>query len=142
ELEEDRAQPNLLLPRRWGTPVRNQLVALLLTAVAPLAAASAAETETSWSAIQLTGSQIDCSSRFVNARWSLVEKDGVFTAVSEGNVQWRVSTRGLKPDGSGRIDLKDPKGRPAWFEFEPGHGPRKIRYNVANRACVWVLNPV
>jgi hypothetical protein len=118
------------------------LAALSLAAFAPFCTASAEQDETKWSAVQWVGPQRDCSGNLVNARWSIVEKAGVLTATSDGVASWHIRTRGLNPDGSGRVDFKDSRGRPVWFEFEPGRGPRKIRFNFRYRACVWLLNPV
>lgn len=119
-----------------------QLAAFFLAAFAPFCTASAEERQTRWSAVQWVGPQKDCSDRFSNTRWSIVEEEGVLIATSAGLARWSMSTRGLNPDGSGRVDLKNARGRPAWFEFEPGHGPRKIRYNIGYRACVWLLYPL
>jgi hypothetical protein len=52
-----------------------------------------------------------------------------------------VNTSSLNSDGSGRVNMKDANGKPFWVEFDPGRGPRKIRYNFNYRACVWLLNP-
>jgi len=125
-----------------GAHVKLQFAVLLLTACAPLGAASADEQEMKWSAVQIVGPQKDCFDMLSNERWSLVEKDGVLTGSQNGVKRWSVSTRGLNPDGSGRVETKTSTGRPGWIEFEPGRGPRKIRYNVNYRACVWSLNPV
>jgi hypothetical protein len=122
--------------------MKSQFAGLVLVALAPLAAASAEEQGTKWSAVQVVGPQKDCFDMLSNERWSLVEKDGVLTASMNGVKRWSISTRSLNSDGSGRVNTKDANGRPAWFEFEPGRGPRKIRYNVGYRACVWLLNPV
>ena len=125
-----------------GALVRLKFAVLILAVLAPLGAASADEQEPKWVAVQVVGPQKDCFDQLSNERWTLVEKDGVLSGIKSGVKWWSVSTRGLNADGSGRVETKSSTGRPGWIEFEPGRGPRKIRYNVNYRACVWSLNPV
>jgi hypothetical protein len=78
----------------------------------------------------------------MNVRWDIMEKGGSLLFQANNSVSvFKINISSLNPDGSGRIDVKDGKGRPAWFELEAGHGPRKIRANWGYRACVWLLTP-
>lgn len=117
-------------------------ITFALIAVSALHAASAEEGEIRWSAKQWAGPQWDCSESSMNTRWTIVEKDGLFVATSETFAQIRINTRSLRPDGSGRVTIKDARGRLGWVEFEAGHGPRKIYFNSAYHACVWLLYPL
>jgi hypothetical protein len=79
----------------------------------------------------------------MNVRWDITEKEGSLLFRANNNVSvFKIDISSLNPDGSGRIDIKDGRGRPARFELEAGHGPRKIRANWGYRACVWLLTPL
>jgi hypothetical protein len=118
------------------------LAAVFLIAIGSRGIASAQSGETRWVGVLSAGSARDCSTNTANIRWNIVEKDGEFIADSEQGRRWQVSTRNLKPDGSGRLGRTDAKGKPYWLEFEPGHGPRKILFNGLNQACVWTVTPL
>jgi|HubBroStandDraft_6_1064221.scaffolds.fasta_scaffold1231809_2 hypothetical protein len=95
-----------------------------------------------WTAVQTAGPQRDCWDGAMNVRWDIMEKGGSLLFQANNSVSvFKINISSLNPDGSGRIDVKDGKGRPAWFELEAGHGPRKIRANWGYRACVWLLTP-
>jgi hypothetical protein len=58
-------------------------------------------------------------------------KEQLLRGVPErGETQWEktviLNLKPLRPDGSGRISVKAPRGRTWHFDFEPGTGPRKI----------------
>jgi hypothetical protein len=95
-----------------------------------------------WQANQNRGPQWDCSERSENTFWKVTETDATLVVLSDDTGRYHIHIRRLNSDGSGRVAIKDTKGRSLWFEFDAGHGPRKIRFNVGNRACVWTLEPI
>jgi hypothetical protein len=114
----------------------------LITVVVPLTTASGEESR--WTAIQLAGIQRDCSSADYNVHWRIVETDRRITLQEDSRSSskgWRLDAGQLNPDGSGRINIVYHNGRPAWFEFAPGRGPRTIYFNHNYHACVWQLHP-
>jgi hypothetical protein len=81
----------------------------------------------------------------MNTRWVVVETAMRITLQADtrsSGTNWHMSTSGLNADGSGRISIMSRHGRPAWFEFEPGHGPRTIHFSYSYHACIWQLSPV
>ncbi len=102
----------------------------------------ALNTGTKWTAVLTVGTARDCFIGANNARWEITERDGKLSAVSEDKRgRWEIDTSGLSADGSGRVHLKDGKGKPMWVQLEAGHGPRNIYFNVNYQACVWQLMP-
>jgi hypothetical protein len=109
-----------------------------------LAVAPASADEVKWSAMQQAGAQWDCSPKYMNTRWMIVETGKRITLQADSRpsrVSWRLGTQELNPDGSGRINISYHGGRPAWFEFAAGHGPRMVQFNYNYQACVWQLHP-
>jgi hypothetical protein len=116
-----------------------QCLALLVSGMAP---ASAAETE--WIAVQHVGTARDCSVSMMNVRWRVSETARRITLQPDSkssDTGWRLKDPHLNPDGSGRILTSYHNGRPAWFEFTAGHGPRTVYFNYGYHACVWELHP-
>jgi hypothetical protein len=113
--------------------------------VLALGIAPASADVTNWDAVQWVGTQWDCSGREMNARWRIVESANRIVLQSDSRTSkysWSLSPRQLNADGSGRISISYHNGRPAWFEFAAGHGPRMIQFNYNYQACVWQLHPV
>ena len=48
----------------------------------------------------------------------------------------------LKADGSGKVRALNAKNREVTLDFDPGQGPRTIRYTPPYSVCVWSLIPV
>jgi len=116
-----------------------------LAALSLLAAAPATADDSNWTAVQWVGTQRDCSEKYMNVRWHISQTDRRITLQADSrsaHTGWRLSTRELNPDGSGRIEAPYHNNRTAWFEFTPGHGPRTIFFNYNYQACVWQLHPV
>ena len=68
-------------------------------------------------------------------------------AFSIPNAQWAtyqsftVDLAALKADGSGMVMTPRSPSRKTWFfEFEAGHGARKIRWGSLGGMCRWVFN--
>jgi hypothetical protein len=118
---------------------------LLFAALYLLASSSASADELVWSAVQWVGTQRDCSEKYMNVRWRIFETQSRITLQADSKSSqtgWQLSAHQLNPDGSGRINTSYHNGRPAWFEFAAGHGPRVIYFNFNYQACIWQLHPV
>jgi len=116
---------------------------LLLTVLVCLGATGPALADVyTWTANQNRGPQWDCAERAENAMWKISETDDAFVMQSDALGRMRINARHLNPDGSGRVEFKDTKGKPMWVEFDAGHGPRNIRFNSGYHACVWTLEPI
>ncbi|HTR86978.1 MAG TPA: hypothetical protein VMI56_21030 [Reyranella sp.] len=113
---------------------------LLLAALASPATAETVE----WTARQHAGTQWDCSAAAVNTHWRVTETAQRITLQSDNRSSdpgWRLKAGQLNPDGSGRIEIAYHNGRPAWFEFTAGRGPRTVYFNYGYHACIWELHP-
>jgi len=124
---------------RGMTKLTAQCLALLVLGVAPASAA-----EIKWVAVQRAGMQRDCSASLMNVQWRVSETAKRITLQADSRSSdkgWRLNAPQLNPDGSGRIVTSYHNGRPAWFEFTAGHGPRTVYFNYGYHACVWELHP-
>ena len=109
-----------------------------------LGVAPASADEINWSAVQWAGTQRDCSASNFNTRWRITETANRVTLQADtksSHPGWHLRASQLNPDGSGRIETSYHNGRPAWFEFTAGHGPRTIYFNYNYQACIWQLHP-
>jgi hypothetical protein len=72
-----------------------------------------------------------------------VEFDGdvLRTRATSGAPREYKLTQPLNADGSGRVTALNDKNRPVTLEFEPGSGPRTIRYSPAWSPCVYSWIP-
>jgi hypothetical protein len=131
--------------------IRTTLSAVLFTLGAvpasafSLCVAPMTSNELKWNAVQWAGTQRDCSTSSMNVRWRVSETAERITLQDDGKSSgrgWQLRASHLNPDGSGRIDISYHDGRPAWFEFTAGHGPRMVYFNYGYHACVWELHPV
>lgn len=118
-----------------------QAVVLLLICVTLSGAASAQQPPLEWNALQSIGNERDCPTRAMGTRWHVRVRNGRLVATSDGFARLRVNLRHLNADGSGRVSTITRNGRPAWFEFEPGHGPRAFHYHIGYHACIFMLAP-
>ena len=117
---------------------------LYAVALVALGAAPARADDVQWTAVELPGPQRDCSDKHMNTHWVIVETATRITLQADtrsSGMNWHLSTRDLNADGSGHIAVVSRHGRPAWFEFTPGHGPRTIHFSYNYHACVWQLSP-
>ena len=126
--------------------MRLPLVTVLIAGLAWSFDASAQGSELKWSALQSLeqGSPGLCGSSR-NPRWSIVVKNGLLEARSDGTASWHMSLKPLAADGSGAISLKSTVGatdKPVKFTFEPGQGPRKIRVHDEKNNCLWLWAPM
>jgi hypothetical protein len=73
--------------------------------------------------------------------WKLDFNGTVLQGKSDTGADFRVDTKTLKPDGSGRVATKDDKGRDRYFDFEPGTGHRPFRTSNGFNACQFTFTP-
>jgi hypothetical protein len=124
--------------------VKALLSTILFAALFSLGAVPASAVEINWVAVQWVGTQRDCSASLMNVHWRVSETAKRITLQADSrssSVGWRLNAPQLNPDGSGRITTSYHHGRPAWFEFTAGRGPRTVYFNYGYQACVWELHP-
>jgi hypothetical protein len=124
---------------RGVVKLTGQCLALLVLGVAPASA-----NQIQWVAVQRAGTQRDCSASLMNVHWRVSETAKRITLQADSkssDMGWRLNAPQLNSDGSGRIVTSYHNGRPAWFEFTAGHGPRTVYFNYGYHACVWELRP-
>jgi hypothetical protein len=133
-----------MIARNLGAPVKALLCSFLFAVLFSLGVAPASAADITWVAVQWVGTQRDCSANLMNVRWRVTETAQRITLQADSrssDTGWRLKAPQLNPDGSGRIVISYHNGRPAWFEFAAGHGPRMVYFNYGYQACVWELHP-
>lgn len=127
-----------------GATVKALQGTFLFTALFLLGIAPALADEITWVAVQWAGTQRDCSAGAMNVHWRVAEtatRISLQADTKSSGTGWRLNAVKLNPDGSGRIETSYHNGRPAWFQFTAGHGPRIVYFNHGYHACVWELHP-
>jgi hypothetical protein len=64
-----------------------------------------------------------------------------FKSVSNVGVVWNFSVSTLRPDGSGRVTVKNDRRIDVYWDFEPGQGPRRIRVSNNATECGYLWIP-
>jgi hypothetical protein len=76
--------------------------------------------------VKITGNQLEITP---NAQWAKYQS-------------FKVDLASLKADGSGVVMTpRSPRSKTWFFEFEAGHGARKIRWGSLGGMCRWVFIP-
>jgi hypothetical protein len=114
------------------------IVAALLASAGPIQAQPV-----KWRAVSILegGDSKNCGATLYT-KYDVEVSDKLLTTRINGSAYVYRLQAALKPDGSGKVIGLSEKNQPVTFDFEPGTGPRPIRFMPPYSVCVWTLRPV
>lgn len=118
-------------------------MAIAVLAVAELSGAATADDGSKWAAVEILEGGSSHTCRDVQTReFELELRGNVLNHWTAGSAPFVYKlSQPLKPDGSGKVTAMSERNRPVTLEFDPGTGPRRVRFWPPYSPCVYSWLP-